>query len=565
MGTTKAIEVEAKFAVDTGVDVPDLSAVCMVAEDASCTIHTLSAIYYDTADLTLTDNRVVLRRRTGGTDAGWHVKFPAATGRLEIRCPAGEPPQPGTPVTPPEEIASQLTALLRNRPVTAIARVDNERHVHRLLDDRGNDIAEFCDDHVTAWSFLPGGQKTSWREWEFELTDGTTDADTAEQMLISAAAVLTAAGATDSDFPSKLVAALGKSSSNVARPAAVVPAAGTPAASVVAALSADRDKIIAWDPAVRRNDDDSVHQMRVATRQMRSHLSTFSGILDPAATAPVEDELKHLAKILGRARDAEVVAEMLDKIFDRETDAGVSHKLREFVLSGIRDDYTRAWTQAVEFMSSPRYVALLDAVDGLVRTPPLVAGTPAQPDGEENTPSHGMSTSKRTGAGGKKNNKRTRRTSPGTVDATDKILADHLSAAFEKLAGQYRLAAQGLADSSLPLTQREDRVHDMRKTAKKLRYAVEAAGSHSGLKTAKLYRKLSVLQDDLGDFQDTVVVRDLLATKAAAAHEAGFDTFSLGIVHEIVHTAGKNRLADLERHFAKVDKAYRKMMAAAAR
>lgn len=39
----------------------------------------LDAVYYGTADLRLTAVGITLRRRTGGEDAGWHLKLPAGT------------------------------------------------------------------------------------------------------------------------------------------------------------------------------------------------------------------------------------------------------------------------------------------------------------------------------------------------------------------------------------------------------------------------------------------------------------------------------------------------------
>ncbi|WP_242418751.1 CYTH domain-containing protein, partial [Frankia sp. CpI1-P] len=37
---------------------------------------TLDAVYYDSDDLRLARNQITLRRRTGGHDAGWHLKLP---------------------------------------------------------------------------------------------------------------------------------------------------------------------------------------------------------------------------------------------------------------------------------------------------------------------------------------------------------------------------------------------------------------------------------------------------------------------------------------------------------
>ena len=47
-------------------------------------------MYYDTDALGLAANQVILRRRTGGEDDGWHVKLPKSSGeRLEVHHPLG--------------------------------------------------------------------------------------------------------------------------------------------------------------------------------------------------------------------------------------------------------------------------------------------------------------------------------------------------------------------------------------------------------------------------------------------------------------------------------------------
>ncbi|CAM5658801.1 hypothetical protein SMICM304S_11390 [Streptomyces microflavus] len=76
----------------------------------------LDAVYYDTADLRLAADSLTLRRRTGGADEGWHLKFPVATGIRDelhepladalaalLRRPAPLPPPPrrGGPRRPP--------------------------------------------------------------------------------------------------------------------------------------------------------------------------------------------------------------------------------------------------------------------------------------------------------------------------------------------------------------------------------------------------------------------------------------------------------------------------------
>ena len=66
----------------------------------------LSATYYDTADLRLLRSRMTLRRRRGGSDAGWHLKLPAgADSRDEVRHPLGRyrkpPPRWSRSAAPP--------------------------------------------------------------------------------------------------------------------------------------------------------------------------------------------------------------------------------------------------------------------------------------------------------------------------------------------------------------------------------------------------------------------------------------------------------------------------------
>ena len=52
------LEVEAKFAVDESTPVPDLTQLEEVARVAETRHHSMSAIYYDTADLRLTHSKI---------------------------------------------------------------------------------------------------------------------------------------------------------------------------------------------------------------------------------------------------------------------------------------------------------------------------------------------------------------------------------------------------------------------------------------------------------------------------------------------------------------------------
>ena len=80
------LEIEQKFDADSDFERPDFAAVTPGVAAAAPVLHRLSATYFDTADGRLQAAKITLRRRTGGTDAGWHLKLPAAGGSAD---PAG--------------------------------------------------------------------------------------------------------------------------------------------------------------------------------------------------------------------------------------------------------------------------------------------------------------------------------------------------------------------------------------------------------------------------------------------------------------------------------------------
>src|SRR6202012_6078925 len=86
------------------------------------------------------------------------------------------------------------------------------------------------------------------------------------------------------------------------------PAAGD---VLMAYTSAQADRLKALDPLVRGAAPDSVHQMRVAARRLRSTLQAYPAILPKSATQHLRAELKWLGEVLGEARDDEVLSAYL--------------------------------------------------------------------------------------------------------------------------------------------------------------------------------------------------------------------------------------------------------------
>src|ERR1700685_2644213 len=75
-GEQEQIETERKYDVDAGFVVPDLAGAGGSVSMAPPDVQLLEATYFDTDDLRLIGAHITLRRRTGGDDAGWHIKLP---------------------------------------------------------------------------------------------------------------------------------------------------------------------------------------------------------------------------------------------------------------------------------------------------------------------------------------------------------------------------------------------------------------------------------------------------------------------------------------------------------
>jgi inorganic triphosphatase YgiF len=193
-GPGGTIEVERKFSVAHDFTMPDLSGVAPITGPR--TYH-LTALYYDTERFRLATAHITLRRRTGGTDAGWHLKLPAGADRREIHAPLSA----GTD-TVPAELAGLVSGVTGGLPLRPIARLATERTVRHLIDATGQVLAEVADDRVTG--SLPAPEEATWRvasEWrevEVELGSGTPD------LLGAVGRLLLAAGAEPSPAASKL-------------------------------------------------------------------------------------------------------------------------------------------------------------------------------------------------------------------------------------------------------------------------------------------------------------------------------------------------------------------------
>src|SRR5690349_17910082 len=126
-----AKETENKYDAPAGAGLPSLDRLPQVATASGPEEQRLEAEYYDTDDLRLLRAGITLRQRSGGHDAGWHLKLPLGHGtRREIRRPLNDDAR-----SVPAELACLVQVHTRGTPLRPVARLTTIRQRVILLDD----------------------------------------------------------------------------------------------------------------------------------------------------------------------------------------------------------------------------------------------------------------------------------------------------------------------------------------------------------------------------------------------------------------------------------------------
>jgi CHAD domain-containing protein len=484
---SRYLEVERKFEVFESTVSPSFEGLASVTRVERSPSQQLDAVYFDTPAHDLAARRITLRRRTGGTDAGWHLKLPAGPdARTEVRAPLGDDPNTDTV---PDELLDVVLAIVRDRPVGPVARISTSRTVDVLYGPDGAAVAEFCDDQVVARAEDEESQQR-WREWELELAEGGD-----RSLLDRLANRLLDAGAVPAGHGSKLARVLEGEDAQEVEP---------PADPVHRAVAEQVEQLLVWDRAVRADVYDSVHQMRVTTRKIRSLLQASEGAFGISDDAWILDELRQLAAVLGVARDAEVLAERYEKALDELPKELVRGPMRERLVDGAKKHYKAGLRRSLIAMRSQRYFRLLDALEGLVAAEP----PPTQP-GEERAAL--------------------------TIDS-----------AYKRVRKAAKRAA-GAAEAD-----RDEALHRIRKGAKRLRYTAAATGD------GKVADRAKTIQTLLGDHQDSVVSRTHLSHQAETAHAAGEDTFTYGLLYLLEDDLARRSREQVDDALKKLDRSVRK-------
>lgn len=474
-------EIESKFRVHPPFRVPDLTgAGTGIATVAEPVVAELRAVYWDTADLRLAREGITLRYRTGeGAGDGWHLKLPvheaavpdASTGVREELSGAG----PDDVV--PEPLCDLIRVYLRGAVLGPVATLVTTRSSYALLGADGQPRAELTDDLVTVLD--QGHVAARFREIEVESHDGDV------AVLRAVGDLLRAAGAVGGEFVPKVVRALGPQATAAADPPPPEPVRlDAPARLVLQAILRRYVRgFMAQDPLVRRGREDSVHQMRVNARRLRSVLKTFAPLVDDVWAKSLREELGWIADALGGARDGEVLLARLRSELDALPPELVLGTVRAKIEAELGGDLVKARAEAAQTLRSERYLALVDRLVDAAWEP--------------------MTT--------------------GLADAPARATLDRcVLSAWRRLARDAaRLSRPGAVDADW---------HEARLAAKQVRYAAEAVAPFYGKGAKPFAARVERIQELLGEHQDAAIAAATLR-RMATSSRAGSGAFTLGVLY----------------------------------
>src|SRR3954452_22512069 len=267
------------------------------------------------------------------------------------------------------------------------------------------------------------------------------------------------------------------------------PRASASAAEVVTAyLKVHVAELRSLEPKVRADEFDSVHQMRVATRRLRSTLRSFGKVIPRARTEKAAAELKWLGALPGETRDAEVLSKHLKDSLEPLPVELLIGPVQARVQGYFAPRRASGREELIKAFDSVRYAKLLVDLDMLAHDPPLgpQAGAPARD-----------------------------------------VLPAAVSKAYRQASKRMRRARQEPAGPG-----RDVALHEARKSARRARYAAEAASPVIGRKARTFAKQMKKVQSVIGDHQDTVIARQAARDLGIGAHLAGENAFTYGLLYE---------------------------------
>jgi CHAD domain-containing protein len=263
--------------------------------------------------------------------------------------------------------------------------------------------------------------------------------------------------------------------------------AGSPAGQVVLAYLGEQEAALEeLAPGARRDQPDAVHQMRVATRRLRSTLRTFRRVIGPAGD--LDGELRWLAGVLGGARDAEVLAGHLEAALAGVPVEALIGPVQARIKIHFAPVAAHAREAVIEALDSERYRRLRDELAKLIAGP---------------------------------------RPRPRAGRPAGDVLPREVRRAYRATERRMERARR-----ASPGPDRDAALHQARKAAKRARYAGELAQPAIGRKARRFTRQVKAVQSLLGDHHDAVIARQQERALGIEAHLSGENAFTYGLLYE---------------------------------
>lgn len=266
----------------------------------------------------------------------------------------------------------------------------------------------------------------------------------------------------------------------------------------------------AAESRVRSDQPEGVHDLRVAMRRTRSLLRTFRSLLGPDVVPETERmraELRWAGGELSAVRDLEVVHGRLDAEGADEPGEPLPAPVVARLEQHREEAGAAARAQVDRLLGSDRYLRMLDDLDVL----------------------------------------------------TERISWEEVTvpAARERLRKDWRRARRRAEAARDAAPGEEERaLHEVRKAAKRARYAAETLAPALGDNAGRMAGVAERVQDTLGGHRDTLLTRELL-------HRLGVDeswgddvesVFALGRLHALEQARGAEALEDYERAREEMDR-----------
>lgn len=444
-----------------------------------------TSTYFDTKQHRLGQLGLTLRKRVERAHGVWQLKIPSGAARLELEIDSSSRHIPW-------EFQDLLTAFFRKQEAVQLGKLRTKRKGVRIQKDN-QVIAEVVQDSVA----LIRGKKVvhTFRELEVELQESTVT------QLKSLRKALIHAGAEEKPLQPKIFQAL---QLPYPLPLALSDPSAPPTEHIRERLHSQFLQMLRHDPGTRLGqDNEALHQMRVATRRIRAIIRAVRSFLAPEWTEHVRQEVGWVGSLLGEVRDWDVLLESFRQNFHDFS----SHEQRSFqsILKKFDDQRSMARARLLEGLRSDRYLNLLNHFED------SLTHLPFQP-------------------------------SPLTI-------TDLARKAFHKV--------QDFVKSSNSLFPKSE-LHRTRILLKRARYAIELAEPLLGKRAKRFFQQAKPTQDLLGQHQDAVVAEQRLLALKQHSRGTGI-AYVTGLMVERIRNQQSQVYQQIPEQWKKLEKQGKKL------